>query len=163
MILNEAGEREDALAHRAPRDELRPAWWAGTGCLWFKREVLLDIQKTHPHLAPQHSTEPWHFFSNADDSLHRAFGDVKAKVSSAADAVLSGGSGAEAEKLLRDVVRQMQDAEDQNAKNSQLMQGEDQTFGKRAKIAGHQTYVDHGLVCGHAGGCIYGPSNTGKR
>lgn len=162
MIATDAGKREDALAHTAPRDELRPAWWTGTGCLWFKREVLLDIQKTHPHLAPQHSTEPWHFFSNADDALHRAFGEVKAKVASAADAV-AGGTGQEAEKVLRDVVLQMEDALAQNAKNSQLLQGEDQTFGKRAKIAGHQTYVDHGLVCGHAGGCIYGPANTGLR
>ena len=162
MITNDAGNREDALAHKAPRDDLRPVWWTGTGCLWFTRQVLLDIQATHPHLAPQHPTEPWHFFSNADNALHRVFSDVRAKVESAAESI-AGGTGSAAEAVLRDVVKQMADAEVQNAKNSQLMQGEDQTFGKRAKVAGHQSYVDHGLVCGHAGGCIYGPANTGQR
>lgn len=161
MITNDAGNRENALAHKAPFDEIRPAWWTGTGCLYFTREVLLDIQKTHPHLAPQHSTEPWHFFSNSDDALHRAFGELKTKVV-AAQAAVVGGTGAEAEKILVDVVAQMDDAQKQNAKNAQLNQGEDQTFGKRAKIAGHQTYVDMGLVCGHAGGCVYGPHNTGQ-
>lgn len=162
MINTPEGNIEDNQAHRVPRDEIRPAWWAGTGCLWHTRQVLEDIQKTHPHLAPQHPSEPWHFFSNADDALHKAFGEVKEKVDAAAIAIRNN-TGAEAEKILVDVVKQMVDAERLNARNAQLNQGEDQTFGKRAKVAGHQTYVDMGLVCGHVGGCIYGPGNTGQK
>lgn len=159
MIDTPEGRVENAKAHRAPRDEIRPVWWVATGCLWHTREVLLDIQKTHPHLAPQHPTEPWHFFSNADDALHKVFHVLREKVDTAA-ITLKQGNGAETERILADVLKQMADSEKLNARNAQLNQGEDQTFGKRAKVAGHQSYVDFGLVCGHAGGCIYGPGNT---
>lgn len=161
MLTSDAGNQENVYAHSAPRDEIRPVTWSGTGCLWFKKEVLLDIQKTHPHLAPQHPTEPWHFFSNSDDALHKAFGELKLKIEAATAAVREQ-KGAEAERILVDANVQMADAHQLNLKNSRLQQGEDQIFGRRALAAGHQTYVDLGCVCGHAGGAVYGPHNTGK-
>jgi hypothetical protein len=36
------------------------------------------------------------------------------------------------------------------------MWGEDQSFCWRAKEAGHPTYLDLGLICGHQGAMCYG-------
>ena len=161
MLGNAAGAAEDKYAHQAPLDELRPVSWCGTGCLWHTRQVLEDIQKTFPHLAPEHQ-EPWHFFSNSEDKVVQSFGEIQAKVTSAS-AALKQGNGAEAERVLDDAMKQMVAAKEHTARYSQKHQGEDQTFGWRAKFSGHQPYVDLGLVCGHVGTAVYGPHNTGQQ
>jgi hypothetical protein len=160
MLSSAAGIAEDKLAHSGPAHRLRQVWWTGTGCLWHKREVLLDIQKAFPNLAPETDKEPWHFFSNRDDLLAGAFPEIKAKVNEAA-AQLRGQNGAAAEAILLDAVKQIDNTAEASKIHSALQQGEDQTFGKRAKIAGHQSHVDHAIVCGHVGSCVYGPKNTG--
>lgn len=38
--------------------------------------------------------------------------------------------------------------------------GEDVIFCRRAMAAGHQPFLDMGLLVGHAGHCVYGPHNT---
>jgi hypothetical protein len=161
MLASAAGLAEDRLARSAPADRIRDVWWTGTGCLWHKREVLEDIQKAFPNLAPEADREPWHFFSNRDDLLSKAFPEIKLKIADAA-ALIKDQNGAGAQALLLDVVKQIDDTSKASAIHSALQQGEDQTFGKRAKVAGHQSFVDHGVVCGHVGSCVYGPANTGK-
>ena len=161
MLSSAEGLAEDRLCRQAPADRLRECWWTGTGCLWHTRQVLLDIQKAFPNLAPEAEREPWHFFSNRDDLLAKAFPEVKLKVHAAAQAVQKQ-NGAEAIRLLNDAFQQIDATEKASRIHSALQQGEDQTFGKRAKVAGHQSHVDHGLVCGHVGSCVYGPANTGK-
>lgn len=160
MLSSAAGVDEDRLAHSGPAKRLREVWWCGTGCLWHKREVLLDIQKAFPNLAPEAASEPWHFFSNRDDLLARAFPEIRAKMEEAAKLVKAQ-DGAGAQKVLLDAVAQVDSTATASKLHSALQQGEDQTFGKRAKAAGHQSYVDHAIVCGHVGTCVYGPKNTG--
>lgn len=159
MIATPEGERENAYAHHAPKDELRPCWWTGTGCLWHTKDVLLDIDKAFPHLAPQFPNEPWHYFSNSDDVLHQRFGEIEEKMK-AAELELKNGNGGTTETILRDISNQMGKMKQENLRHSMLQQGEDQTFGKRAKVAGHQSYVDLGVVCGHVGTAVYGVHNT---
>jgi hypothetical protein len=45
-------------------------------------------------------------------------------------------------------------------RQSNLGMGEDVTFAVRAAEAGHPSWIDHGVVCGHVGSAVYGPHNT---
>ena len=132
------GANDPALANRIR--ETRPTTvqatnWVGTGCLLVHRDVFLDIQKKLPHLAPKRADLPWEFFSPAPD-------DVLLKLKDAA----------EKPELLKSL------AED--VAKFKPGTGEDVTFCRRARLAGHQPYVDLGLVAGHVGGAVYGPGNT---
>lgn len=153
------GNEENRRAHSAPFDDVRPTKWAGLGCLQHTREVLLDIQKTHSHLAPDRPGLPWHYFSNTSDALMRAVPELKEKIA-AASAQVSGGTHDAALKTLEDVARQIDAAEKQVRNDSKLHQGEDQTFGQRAAVAGHQTWVDFSIMCGHVGTKVYNAQNT---
>lgn len=106
--------------------------WVGTGCLLVHREVFLAIQRTHPWLQPKRADMPWEFFSPAPDAMIRAASGEKVD-----PAVLQ----AELAKYRPGT-------------------GEDVAFCRRAYAAGHQPHVDFGLVCGHVGGAVYGPTNT---
>ena len=153
------GRAENRRAHQGPFDEIRPTEWTGTGCLLHNRDVLLDIQKHNPHLAPQHSSETFHFFSGSPDAVMKLFGEMQQKT----DAIYSHvtqGSAAEASKLLSDLMEQMRQASSQVIKDSRLQQGEDQTFCRRAKVAGHQPFIDHGIHCGHLGSNVWAGHNT---
>ena len=151
---------ENARAHTAPFDEVKAVDWVATGCMLFTREVLLDIKKTHPYLAPQVAGEPFHFFSAASDPVMRAYPEMQQKAL-AVDAALRGGNAGEAGKLLQELIGQMEQSYDQLSRQARLNQGEDITFCRRAKFAGHQPHVDFSVVCGHIGGAVYGPPNTG--
>ena len=152
-------DRENARAHSAPFDEVKATDWVGTGCLFHSREVLLDIQKAFPHLAPQHSTEHWHFFSNHADAVMRQFSEMQAKVDSVG-VLVKGGEAAQAGKLLEELAGQMRQAALDTVLQNRTQQGEDQLFGRRALAAGHQPHVDFSVVCGHMGSCCWGPGNT---
>jgi hypothetical protein len=153
------GERENARAHSAPFDECKETQWVATGGLFFKREVLLDIQKTFPHLAPQHLDEPWHFFSNTADAVMKGFADMQA-MTKEVQTELFGGNAEKANALLGDLVKRMNEASEEVIKNNRLQQGEDQLFGRRALAAGHQSHVDLALVGAHIGFNAWGPGNT---
>ena len=164
MLETSEGIAENARAHEAPREELRPVRWTGTGALLVHRSVYLDIQKKFPNLAPQHSSEPWHFFSNANDSVVARLNMLYDDVSRAEQEVRDGKLDvSKLEAFLADVRRQLSETKTENIKNSRLQQGEDQTFGIRAGLAGHQSYVDLSVVCGHIGAVCYGPHNTRGR
>jgi hypothetical protein len=153
------GNAENAKAHAAPFDGLRETKWAGLGCLLHTREVLTDIQKTHPHLAPTTPGQPWSFFSNSSDALMRAIPELKAKVGEATEQV-RGGTAENAIAILADVARQIDSAENETKRTSKLHQGEDETFGRRAATAGHSTWIDFSVVCGHLGTKVYNCQNT---
>lgn len=160
MLSSAAGIAEDRLAHQGPADRIRDVWWTGTGCLWHTKSVLTDIKTVFPNLAPESEREPWHFFSNRDDLLAKAFPEIKTKMEEATT-MLRAQNGAAAEAVLKDAVHQIETTAEASKVHSALQQGEDQTFGKRAKVAGHQSFVDHAIMCGHVGSCVYGPKNTG--
>lgn len=51
-----------------------------------------------------------------------------------------------------------------NIQDPQRMLGEDESFGKRANEAGHPTYLDLGLLCGHLGsGNVHGMPASGSK
>ena len=142
-------------------DEVRPTDWVGTGFLQHGREVLLDIQKSMPHLAPQHPSENWHYFSSTSDAIVSKFSEMQQKADAAAVAVRSDAGAAE--RILADLASLMRSTYDDYLKSNRLNQGEDQLFCRRAAKAGHQPHVDLGLICGHIdGSTVYGPHNTGK-
>lgn len=157
--LTEAGRLEDERAHTAPFDEVKATEWTATGCMLFKREVLTDIMATHPHLAPQFPGEPFHFFSNSADAVMRHFGEMQAKAAAAVNFIQES-RASDAGVLLQELVAQMKGAEEEVIKHNRLQQGEDQLFCRRAKVAGHQPYVDFSIVCGHVGQNVWGPGNT---
>lgn len=159
LLRTPEGDLENARAHEGPREELRPTAWAGLGCLMHNRQVLEDIQKTHPHLAPETPSEVFHFFSNASDGVMKALPSLKEKVEFAAQHV-KGGSGEAALKALNDAVAEINSAVKENQRVARLRQGEDQTFGRRAAAAGHTTFVDHALHVGHIGERCHNAANT---
>lgn len=152
---------ENARVHQGPIDELKPVRWVATGALWHKREVLLDIRKTFPNLAPQHPSESWHYFSNQNDAVVNRLTSLSDQLSSAYQHVRDGKMDlAEVEKMLNDARQQIEATKVDNLKNSRSQQGEDQTFGIRAGLAGHQSYVDLSVHCGHLGTTCFGAHNT---
>jgi hypothetical protein len=152
-------DKENERAHAGPTDEIQPAQWAGLGCLLHSREVLLDIQRTHPHLASPVAGEPFHFFSPASDAVMREIPQLEQLVAGA-EAELRAGTGASAEKLLREVMARLAEASKKTQAESRLQAGEDQTFGRRAAVAGHTTFVDHAIYCGHVGDTVFTAENT---
>jgi hypothetical protein len=131
------GANDPALAARI-RDT-RPATvqatkWVGTGCMLIHRDVFLDIQKKFPHLAPKRADLPWEFFSPAPDEVLLKLAEAKTP---------------EAQQELVEAVTKYRPGT-----------GEDVTFCRRAQVAGHQPHVDLGLIAGHVGGAVYGPTNT---
>jgi len=161
IVDSPEGAKENAWAHGAPYDSLRPVKWAATGCLWVERQVFLDIMDHHPHLAPTYPTEPFHFFTNASDGAMTRF-DLITEIVAHATQATKDDKRDDALKHLGEVQRLIVDARNDNAHTAHLMQGEDQTFGHRAKRAGHQSFVDMSLICGHIGSAVYSVHNTGK-
>jgi hypothetical protein len=158
-MLTAAGEEK---ARHAPLDEVAETDWVGFGCVMHRREVLLDIRKAYPHLEPQHPKETFHFFSASSDAIVRSFRETQQKAT-AIVALVREGKAAEAEAGLSDLLAQMSAAEKEYLKESRLQQGEDQTFCRRARKAGHPAHIDFSIVCGHLGTLVYGPHNTGRR
>jgi hypothetical protein len=161
MLNTPEGQAENRRAHQAPFDELKPVRWVATGAILINRQVFLDIQTKFPHLAPQHPSEPWHFFSNANDAVVSNLTKLQEQVGVATQFVRDGKwSVPEFEKFLEDIRIQLAETKTADLQNSRLQQGEDQVFGIRAGEAGHQSYVDMSVVCGHIGSMCYGPGNT---
>jgi hypothetical protein len=161
MLNSSEGAQENLRAHKAPFDELKPVRWCATGALLTNRQVFLDIQKKFPHLAPQHPTEPWHFFSNSNDAVVSKLTSLQDQVGIAHQDVRAGTMTVpKMESFLEDVRVQLAETKVKDIQISRLQQGEDQTFGIRAGEAGHQSYVDMSVVVGHIGNTCFGPHNT---
>lgn len=159
MLDTPEGLRDNARAHDAPFDEVKATEWVGTGGLLHTREVLLDIEKTFPHLAPQHVSETWHYFSNHADAVMRQFSEIIGKTQ-AIGLLVKGGEAQKAGQMLEELYGQLKQAEQDTITQNRTQQGEDQLFGRRASAAGHQPYVDMSVVCGHLGTNVWGPANT---
>lgn len=150
---------ENARAHEAPIDELRPATWVPFGCVIVHRDVFAAVKEKHPFLAPESTSEVFHFFTKASDGVMRALPELKSKVQAATEQV-QGGTHDAAIAILQDVVSQIDSAVTENTRTARLKQQEDQTFCARALVAGHQPFVDLGLVCAHLGTRAFNPQNT---
>lgn len=125
-------------AKRGPYDLIKPTRWVGTGCMLIHRSVLLDIEKEFPHLARGKDGKGGQWFTSSEHDLRQAFEVVK-----------DWPNAEEAMKYLRAAAAK-------SKRHSSLGMGEDVQFCIRATQAGHQPYVDMGLLCGHIGSYCYG-------
>jgi len=161
MVGTPEGIAENARVHAGPLDELKPVRWCATGALLVHRQVYLDIRSRFANLAPAHPTETWHYFSNANDAAVARIHALGEQVSGAYQRVREGRMDlSEVEKLFDEVRTQIEETKTDTLKHARLQQGEDQTFGIRAGLAGHQSYVDLSVHCGHIGFACYGAHNT---
>ena len=137
---------EEAWVRSGPHDVLKPTRWVGTGCMLVHRSVFLDIEKKFPALARNDKGVGGQWFTSSEHDL--------TKCASQAKEIL-----ADESRPFEDRVRAAAELLDQgtrlSGRNAGLGVGEDVIFCRRALQAGHQPYVDCGLVCGHAGENIY--------
>lgn len=145
------GSPEKLLAREAPVDVVKPTRWVATGCLLAHRKVYEDIQAVLPELAPLNKDDSWHFFSASQDDLVKSCQEA---LTILGDATVSESS------RIAEVTQRLNNSFQAAKTFSRRGQGEDVTFSVRAARAGHQPYVDMGLVCGHYGNVCYGPRNT---
>jgi len=136
---------EEAWARREPQDICKPTKWVGTGCMLIHRSVLLDIEREFPNLArnPQGSKGQW--FTSSEHDLREATTEALA---------ILGDAAVSEDVRIRSAQVLIQGAQ---KRAPSLGVGEDVIFCRRALQAGHQPYVDCGLICGHMGNHIYGP------
>lgn len=150
-VYNEgtASPQEAEFARSAPIDLAKPTKWVGTGCMLIHRKVFEDIEKRFPRIARGPNKKGGQWFTSSEVSLL----DGLDRVRDALSGPLSGDSAYKALTTLEGVIAT---ARQENT----LGCGEDVSFCNRARAAGHQPYVDMGLVCGHIGHCVFGPGNT---
>jgi hypothetical protein len=151
-VYNEGalGGQEAAYARKAPHDLVKPTRWVGTGCMLVHRSVFEAIETKFPRLARGANKRGGHWFTSTEASLMERITSLRDQLQ---DGPLDGSKAYAAMAGLEDLVAR---ARAENA----LGVGEDVSFCMRAAAAGHQPYVDMGLVCGHLGHCCYGPRNT---
>jgi hypothetical protein len=138
---------EEAFARSGPHLTVKPTRWVATGCLLVHRSVYLDIQAKFPELAPRHPREPWNFFTPSEHDLVR---HVSAAMNRLEDPHKS------AEDKVQEALTLLEAGRKHSRAASYLGQGEDVCFCVRAAQAGHQPFVDLGLLCGHHGSIVYG-------
>ncbi len=140
-------ERE--YARGAPYDLIKPTKWVGTGAMLIHRSVYEDIEKKFPRLGRnQHDMKGGQWFTSSEHRLLSGLDRVRD--------MLAEGNHMTGEKALK--AYEMLEALNKEVNHSTPISiGEDVVFCHRAAEAGHQPYVDMGLVAGHIGHFIYGP------
>ena len=106
------------------------------------RSVFESIRAKYPHLRPKTLNKPWHYFTPMADEVVR---QMEGLVNGAQESVTVTKS---------EVARWLE------ASRIVAHAGEDVAFCLRAGKAGHASYVDLDVVCGHLGAACWGPSNT---
>lgn len=149
------GNREQIsdYVRKGPHNELRLTGWVGTGCMLIHRSVFLDIEKAYPLLARGPDGKGGQWFTSSE---HRITDGVKKVIDMLAEGVMDGAKAMRAYEMLVGI-------HNESSKVSKLGVGEDVIFCRRAAEAGHQCFVDLGLMCGHAGTRVYGPKDTGLK
>jgi hypothetical protein len=151
-VYNEAGAlpQEAAFARKAPHDLVKPTRWVGTGCMLIHRTVFEDIERQFPRLARGANGKGGNWFTSTEASL---VDQIRLLRDQLQDGPLDGNK---AYTALSGIEAALTRAQVENS----LGFGEDVSFCLRAAAAGHQPYVDMGLVCGHLGHFCYGPRTT---
>lgn len=142
-----ASSKEEAdYARRGPHNVIKPTRWVGTGCMLVNRQVYLDIEDKFPELK-RVDQRPGHWFTSSEhDLVHAATDCLDVLNDSRID-----------EKARVAKAREMlHDGRHRSLAHSRLGMGEDVQFCIRAANAGHQPFVDLGLVCGHVGNYCFG-------
>lgn len=141
------------LARTAPIDRLLKVGWCGTGCLLTHRSVFLDIEKRFPRLARGADGKGGQWFSPSE---HFVMDEIDRMRKMLSVGPMDGQKALKAYEIVESISARA-------SKSSGLGQGEDVCLCKRAGEAGHETYVDLGLVAGHIGPNVWGPRNTFSR
>lgn len=141
------GGKELEYARKAPINMIKPTRWVGTGCLLAHRTVFEDIERRFPRLARGADGKGGNWFTSSE---HNAMDWIDRTRKMLAEGAMT------AEKAFK--AYEMLEAASNDARvSSTLGMGEDVSMCVRAGQAGHQAYVDFGLVAGHAGVKIFGP------
>lgn len=139
------GRAMENYVRKGPHDKLLETRWVGTGCQLVHRSVFEDIEKKFPHLGRGPNGMGGNWYSTSEyhllDQVYRL------------QDMLSQGAmdGSKAMRALEMVTAALSEAKSK----SSLGMGEDAQFALRARDAGHQCYVDLGLICGHIGFRVY--------
>lgn len=151
-VYNEGGgsAQEAEFARKAPHELVKPTRWVGTGCMLIHRKVFEDIEVKFPRLARNKEGKHGNWFTSTEASILEG---VDTAYEQLCGKPLDGQHAYAALNALENLRARAR------AENS-LGYGEDVSFCLRASAAGHQPFVDMGLVCGHVGHCCYGPRNT---
>jgi hypothetical protein len=144
--------QEMDYARKAPYDRIKPTNWVATGCLLIHRSVFEDIEKKFPRLGRNPGRKGGNWFSSSE---HTAM-DVIDKARKILESNFTGEGAFSAYEAL-------EKGSAEARATASLGTGEDVIFCMRARAAGHQPYIDMGLVCGHIGHAVYGPRNTSRR
>lgn len=145
--------REAEFARTAPVDLIKPTRWVATGCLLIHRAVFEAIEKKFPRLARRSDKKGGQWFTSSEHTLLEKLDKCRGML---AEGPMTG------EKALK-AFQMLEQASAECRTKSTLGMGEDVAFCIRSMEAGHQPYVDMGLVCGHIGHRVYGPWNVTKR
>lgn len=148
-----ANPKEQEFARSAPLDLIKPTRWVATGCMMIHRSVFLAIEKKYPQLARRSDGKGGQWFTSSEADLLNDLEGIRAMM---AEGAMTGEKALKAYSQIESLAKKCRN-------NSTLGMGEDVTFCVRAAAAGHQPYVDFGLVCGHVGHQIFGPWNTRRR
>lgn len=148
-----ANDAEGDYARSGPHDVCKPTRWVGTGCMLIHRSVYEDIEKRFPRLGRGADKKGGQWFSSSE---HTAMDWIERTREMLSKGPMDGPKAMKAYEM-------MEAASAEARSKSTLSMGEDVQFCIRAKEAGHQPYVDMGLICGHIGHCVFGPRNTGIR
>lgn len=143
---------EAAYARKGPHDVVKPTSWVGTGAMLIHRSVYLDIEKKFPVLARGANGKGGNWFTSSEHNLLDRVRRVHGMLGQ--DGPMDGPKAMKAYEMLEGAIRATE-------KESSLGMGEDVIFCRRAREAGHEVFVDMGLIVGHVGHCVYGPRNTG--
>lgn len=133
---------EADYARTGPHDLIKPTNWVGFGCTLTHRSVFESIVEKYPALNG-------HWFTSSE---HKLMNDLESTINMLGDGPMDG------DKALR-ALQMLQTAHSHATRVSNLGVGEDVIFCRRAREAGHQVFVDMGLVCGHVGHRVY-PDNV---
>jgi hypothetical protein len=139
------GPHERKYALSGPYDKVKPTRWVGTGCILIHRSVFEDIEKLYPRLGRGADKKGGQWFSSSEHTLLSAVDRVRAGLSAGP---MTGEKALKAYELLEAAVNEAR-------VSSTLGIGEDVQFCLRAKSAGHQPFVDMGLLAGHIGHAVY--------
>ena len=153
-VYNEGCRPQEAdYVREGPKNLVKPTRWVGTGCLLTHRSVFEDIEKKFPLLARGADGKGGNWFTSSE---HMAMDGIRRVREMLSEGPMTAQKCVQAYEMLEGLHAE--------AKNkSSLGMGEDVQLCIRAAEAGHQPFVDLGLICGHIGTTVYGPYNTGKK
>lgn len=143
-------EAEAAYARSGPHDACKQTRWCGTGALLTHRSVFIDIEKRFPRLSRARNNGHPHFYTATE---HRLLDSLEKLRDTLAQGAQTG------EKSLA-AFQEIERIFAESHRQSNLGQGEDVAFCIRAAEAGHPSWIDHSVICGHVGSAVYGPLNT---